>query len=53
MTTKSLKSLSLDRLSNKKSSIVSSKESLKDISPINWSKEILHGKKKVLVDCNK
>ena len=50
MTTKSFKSLNVNMLHSKKSSIMSSKDSLKDISPINWSKDVLEGKKKILVD---
>lgn len=52
MATKSFKSLNVNILHSKKSSIISSKDSLKDISPINWSKDVLEGKKKILVDSN-
>lgn len=50
MTTKSFKSLNISLLNSKKSSIISSKDSLKDISPINWSKDVLDGKRKILID---
>lgn len=50
MMAKSFKSLNINNLNSKKSSIVSSKDSLKDISPIDWSKDVLEGKRKILVD---
>lgn len=53
MTKKNYRSLNLDKLDNKKSKIISSQKSLEDISPINWSKDVLLGKKKVLINCNK
>ena len=40
-------------LTNKKLIVVSSQEALKDIVPINWSKDILLGKKKVLINIGK
>lgn len=40
-------------LKNKKTTIVSSKEALKDITPIDWSEDVLSGKNKVIVDSNK
>lgn len=42
--------LDLNNLNNKKTKIVSSEEALKDISPINWSKEVLSGEKKINID---
>lgn len=50
---KKYKSLDLSKLNNKKSTIVSSEKALKDISPINWSKKVLSGKKKVIVEFSK
>lgn len=44
-----MKSLDLSSLGNKKITIMSSKEALKDVTPINWSKSVLSGKKKVTV----
>jgi hypothetical protein len=44
------KSLDLNKLNTKKYTIISSEEALKDIIPINWSKEVLSGKKKVLIN---
>jgi len=38
---------------NKKSTIVSSEKALEDIIPINWSEDVLSGKKKVLIVCDK
>ena len=40
-------------LKNKKTTVISSKEALKDITPIEWSEDVLSGKNKVIVDCNK
>lgn len=39
--------LDLNALMSKKSKIVSSKEALKDVKPIDWSDEVLRGEKKV------
>ncbi|MCD3194800.1 hypothetical protein G8S49_06095 [Clostridium botulinum C] len=47
-----LKSFNLNILQNKKTTIVSTQDSLKDVTPINWSEEVLSGKKKVLLDYN-
>lgn len=44
-----MKSLDLSTLGDKKITIMSSKEALKDVTPINWSKSVLSGKKKVTV----
>ncbi len=46
MMNKKYKPLDLSKLAAKKSTIVSSEESLKDISPINWSKECFIWKEK-------
>lgn len=35
--------------SNKKHKIISSEEALKDVVPINWSNDVLSGKKKVII----
>lgn len=43
------RSLNLSKLLNKKINIISYEEALKDIIPINWSKEVLNGTKKVVV----
>jgi uncharacterized protein YuzE len=37
----------------KKLNIVSYKEALKDVIPIDWSEDVLSGKKKVIVSCKK
>lgn len=47
MNNKKLKSLDLNTLKNKKTIIVSSEEALKDVTPIDWSEDVLSGKKKV------
>lgn len=47
---KKYKLLDLDKLRTKKSIVVSTEEALKDIIPINWSKDVLSGKKKVLIN---
>ncbi|MBU5485988.1 hypothetical protein KQI86_16830 [Clostridium sp. MSJ-11] len=46
-----IKPLSLGILQNKKSTIISTEESLKDVVPMNWSEEVLSVEKKVLIDC--
>lgn len=43
------KSLNLSKLKNKENVIVSSRDALKDVTPINWSKEVITGKKKITV----
>jgi len=50
---RSYNSLDLNKLKSKKHTIISSKEALKDITPIEWSEDVLSGKKKVIIDCNK
>ncbi|QPW56579.1 hypothetical protein IRP61_11215 (plasmid) [Clostridium botulinum] len=47
-----LKSFNLNILQNKKTTIVSTQDSLKDVTPINWSEEVLSGEKKVLLNYN-
>lgn len=42
-------SLDLQTLSGKKGRIVSSKEALKDVKPIDWGKDVLRGEKRVIV----
>lgn len=32
-----------------KGTIVSSKDALKEVTPINWSKEVINGQKKVII----
>jgi len=46
---KKFRSLDISKINTKKYIIVSSEEALKDIIPINWAKDVLSGKKKVLV----
>jgi hypothetical protein len=53
MPTKIYKSLNLNDLTNKKNIVVSSEEALKDVTPINWSKDVLTGKRKILVQYSK
>lgn len=50
MKKKNFKPLDLSILDTKKSTIISSKDALKDVTPINWSKDALSGKKKIIVD---
>lgn len=49
MDKKQFKSLDLNKLNNKKTVIVSSQEALKDVTPINWSEDVLLGKKKITI----
>ena len=53
MMNKKFKSLDLSKLNGKKSTIVSSEKALEDISLINWSNDVLSGKKKVLIKYGK
>lgn len=46
------KKLDLNKIANKKSIVVSSKDALRDVTPINWSDLVLSGKKKVIVEKN-
>ncbi|CAK7084383.1 hypothetical protein [Tissierella sp.] len=52
MSSKKFKSLDLDKLKDKKSRIVSTKEALSDVTSINWSEEVLSGQKKIMVGDN-
>jgi len=47
------KSLDLSKLNGKKATIVSSEKALEDITPINWSKDVLSGKKKIIINYGK
>lgn len=42
--------LDMDKIKKKKSIIVSSEIALADVEPIQWSDDVLSGKKKVLID---
>lgn len=44
------KKLNKTKLSNRKHRTISTVESLKDITPIQWSENILQGKSKVQID---
>jgi len=50
---KEYRRLDITKLRSKKSSVISSEESLKDIVPIDWSDEVLSGKKKVIITSKK
>ncbi len=47
MNNKNLKSLDLNKLKDKKTTIISSENALKDVTPIDWDEDVLSGKKKV------
>ena len=48
-----MKKLNISKLrKNKKTKIISLKESLKDVEPINWSEEVVNGDKKVNITIN-
>lgn len=49
MENKKYNPLDLEKLKNKKRTSISMEESLEDIVPINWSKEVLEGKRKITV----
>jgi len=46
---KEYRHLDITKLRSKKSIVISSEESLKDIVPIDWSDEVLSGEKKVII----
>ncbi|KUO73380.1 MAG: hypothetical protein APF77_13745 [Clostridia bacterium BRH_c25] len=46
------KKLDLNKIANKKSIIVSTKEALEDVTPVNWSDIVLSGKKKIIIEKN-
>lgn len=41
--------LDLQALSRKKGKIVSSQEALQDVKPVEWDKDVMQGKRKVIV----
>jgi len=43
--------LKFSKMLSIKSTIVSSEKALEDIIPVNWSEDVLSGKKKVLIGC--
>lgn len=43
------RSLDMGKINNKKSRIISAKSALSDVTPINWSEDVLLGKKKITV----
>lgn len=43
------RALDLSKLRNRKHAILSTKEALKDVTPINWSKDVISGKRKVTI----
>lgn len=49
MTTQTYKKLDLDKIRSKKTVVVSSKEALEKITPIDWSKDVLSGNKEVII----
>lgn len=47
------KSLNLSKLANRKHTVISSKQALSDVTPINWSDDVLSGKRKVIITKDK
>ena len=45
--------LDLSKLKNRKRTTTSSENALKDITPINWGKDVLAGKDKVIISKQK
>ncbi len=41
--------LDFSKISNRNTKIVSSEEALKDVKPIEWSEDVLNGKRKVTI----
>lgn len=48
-TVQKCRSLDLNKLKNRKHTVISTKEALRDVTPINWSKDVLSGKRKVTI----
>ena len=48
-TVQKCRSLDFSKLKNRKRTILSTEEALKDVTPINWSKDVLSGKRKVTI----
>ena len=48
-TVQKCRALDLRKLRNRKHTILSTKEALKDVTPINWSKDVISGKRKVTI----
>lgn len=45
--------LDMSKLKNRKIGTISSEEALKDVIPINWSEDVLSGKKKAIISRQK
>jgi len=43
------RSLNMEKIRSKKSIVLSTKEALKDVAPIEWDTDILNGNKKVVL----
>lgn len=43
------KSLNVNALKDKKTTIISSEKSVKNITPINWNEDVATGKRKIIV----
>lgn len=48
-TVQTCRTLDLGKLRNRKHTVVSTKEALKDVTPIDWSNDVLSGKRKVTI----
>lgn len=48
-TVQTCRTLDLSKLRNRKHTVVSTKEALKDVTPIDWSNDVLSGKRKVTI----
>ena len=46
---KQVEGLDFSKISNRNTKIVSSEEALKDVKPIEWSEDVLNGKRKVTI----
>ena len=52
MTSKTYKNLNLQQLQSKPSKTICSKEALSDVQKIEWSKEVIEGRRKVTITGN-
>ena len=48
----SYRRLDFSKISSRNTKVVSSEEALKDVTPVEWSEDILNGKRKVTVKKN-
>lgn len=53
METRNKRTLNMEKIRNRKSTVISSEKALEDVVPIKWSDDVLSGKKKVEIKKHK